>query len=266
VDVHVGAWLAMEEAGVRPSHVFGCSAGAVVSAMQATGMTAREAYDVVNDLPTEAVVRKRFAWKVRLLLGWKLHAKELTHFLDPAPVEALLAEYLPEDFDDLAIPLTVSATNMGFSRERDEYPNYFFRGPRLREAVQASLSIPGVWPYVEIDGVPHSDGGTTDAVIVPSDLETYDEFWVVDVVRKRPFRDRDRNMVSRLLWAVEKLTEFDAAETARRLQDARNVRWLDLDIGDVSCLEFDHRLIWETYLRVRRELSVEPGHGGTVNA
>ena len=59
LDVHAGAWLALEEKGIVPDRLAGCSAGAITSAFQAAGMTAREFVGILRALKTKDVVRKR---------------------------------------------------------------------------------------------------------------------------------------------------------------------------------------------------------------
>ena len=208
-------------------------------------MAPAQAREIVTGLTDRDVVNRRFAWHVRAL--------HLTHFADPEPIAELLAEHLPERFEDLRIPLTVAATNMGAP---SPYAQYFFRGARVRSAVLASLSIPGVWPYVAIEGIPHADGGLTDAVVVPSELETFDEFYVINVERRREsYRKRDRNIISRLWGAVEILADTDVRDTRERIGGFDNVHWLDLDMGSASCLDFDHGLIESARTRTLRWLA-----------
>ena len=243
LDAHVGVWMAMEDAGIVPAAVCGCSAGAMVSALQATGMRAAAAADILRGLATEDVIRKRWAWKARAF--W------IDHFCDPSPIERLLEQLLPATFEELSMPLVVSATEM---RARDEATALFREGPHLRQAVRASMSIAGVWPYAEIDGRRFTDGGTSDAIVAPPSMSTgeYDEVWVVNLYDRRSYAERDKNMISRLLWNVSRLMEFERISTreqweawGRNLQTA--VRWLDIDCAGTSCLEFDHSLIGRAY-------------------
>jgi len=243
IDAHVGAWWAMEEAGIRPTHVYGCSAGALVSALQATGMGAGNAMTLCYGLDTEDVIRKRRLWKARVF--W------LTHFCDRRPIVEQLQELLPVHFKELELPLAVSATRMDTSPPQRVL---FDHGPVVRQAVLSSMSIAGVWPYVHIDGVPYTDGGTTDAIVLPDDVEDFDRFYIVNLFRKRSFHERDKNMISRLLWNAEQLSDYEASETRQRLKALPNVTWLDIDIGDASCLEFAHSLVARAAVQAAQQL------------
>jgi len=240
----VGAWLAFADAGIVPTDLFGCSAGAIVSAMQATGRSVSECELIVRGLRTRDVVRK--------LRFWKLRAFWLTHFCDPAPIEALVNELLPESFNALQIPLTVSATSMG---PRSAYRNLFFMGPKLRQAVRASMAIAGAWPYVDINGNPHSDGGTTDAIVLPRNLDKYDAFYIVNLTRDRQqYRNRDKNIISRLVWNVEQLAAYERIQTLEECSARPNVHWISIDLGDSSMLAFDHDLILTARIQASQQL------------
>ena len=47
---HVGFLKALEEAGLRPDYICGCSMGSVVGAAYASGMTADEIWEIVGKL------------------------------------------------------------------------------------------------------------------------------------------------------------------------------------------------------------------------
>ncbi len=233
LDAHVGAWLAFEAAGIEPTRVMGCSAGAMVSAMQAAGKTALEAQRILKGLATKDVVKKRWCWKTRACFG-------MPDIADPAPIVALLEELLPPHFDDLEIPLLVSATCMDDVQARDFK---FCTGSSLRQTVQASMSIAGVWPSVQVGDLTFSDGGTTDAIVLPADIETYHDFYIINLTRKEDFGRRDRNAWSRLMWNVDMLTRYERREEQRDVRGMTNVHWLDIDLGKGSTLKFDHGLI-----------------------
>jgi len=246
VDAHVGVWRAMEERGIRPTHLYGCSAGALVSALQAAGHAQADMERMLRGLRTRDVVKRRPLW-------W-LRARWLTHLLDPAPIKRLLAVLLAEPPASRPLPLTVSATLMGHDKA---VPLRIYDCPWLHEAVLASMSIAGVWPYVRMhDGLRYSDGGTTDAIVLPGATArpAFRQIWIVELVRRRSYRDRDRNMLSRLLWSVEQLTEVEGALTRQLLAGCQAARWLTIDLGDSSCLSFDHGLIDRSYAQAAAQL------------
>ena len=243
IEIHAGAWLAFEEAGIHPASLAGASAGAIVSAIQAYSgspdagiKSAADFVEFVRELRTEDLIRHRFAWKARAF--W------VTDFCDPAPIEKMLEQLLPLSFDQLSTKLLISATAM-HSDPAD--CAYFGSGRCLRQAVRASSSIAGVWPYARIGGFDYTDGGTTDPFPQPWDIGLADRVFVINPVRKCNFNERDKNMISRLLWNVEQLQDSQAEDAKRDLAEKVKDRlhWLDIDMGDVSCLEFsaNHELI-----------------------
>ena len=69
---------------------------------------------------------------------------------------ATLSDYGLHSFDDLPIPFRCVATNMTTGRAR-----VFSSGP-LAQALRATMSIPGVFPPVQIGGETFTDGGAVD--------------------------------------------------------------------------------------------------------
>ena len=254
VDILAGAWLALQEAGVRPSRVTGCSAGALVAAILAAGrLDANGFASILGRLNEATVIRKRLCWKERVF--W------LDHFVQPGPIAALLERYLPDDFADLQIPLSIAATCMGTAGQPpvgrpNEWPEVFAQGPNLRRKVLASMSMPGVFPYVELAGRQYSDGATTEPFVLPTTLGASERVIVCQPVRRLSFVHRDRNVFSRLLWGAEMLAQRTALAWRERLTAELGDRllWLELDLGPGSALRFQHDLILEGYCQVRREL------------
>jgi len=247
LDCHAGAWLAFEKVGLIPSQLLGCSAGAIVGSVWAAGgMTAVEFSHYLGTLDSTDLIKKRFAWKERIF--W------IDHFCDPSPIENKLENMLPPSFADLKIPLTVVATRMDVV---PEYSERFECGNILRQAVRASMSIAGVWPYAKIGDRTYSDGGTTKALPLPSRLDEFDAVIVINLQRKVSFPDRDKNMISRLLWNIEQLQDLEPDRARYYLSRKHNVHWLDLPVGNSSSLDFspDHLLIGQSYQITRAFLA-----------
>lgn len=237
IECHVGAWLACEEAGLVPAHLSGCSAGAIVGAMWAYGqMTAVQAANYVAGLQTTDLVKKRLFWKARAL--------RLEHFCDPSPIAARLQALLPYTFDSLRTPLRISATRMAAA---SAMAAHFDHGPILREAVQASAAIAGVWPYVRVNGLDYSDGGTTDSIVLPPKMHEYDHILVVNTIRLTDFRHRDKNIISRLMWSLEAVCEKEASAARSFMNKSFHdkLTWCDVNVGSCSSLQFSagHALI-----------------------
>ena len=61
---HVGVWKALEEAGIRPDAIVGCSIGALIAAAIAGGLGWRELAEVARGLRKEDIVQinRRAVW------------------------------------------------------------------------------------------------------------------------------------------------------------------------------------------------------------
>lgn len=134
---HLGVLKAFTNAGITFSHITGTSAGSIAGALYAAGLDPEEALNIF--LKTKLL---RF---LRPTLGLGLINFENT--------AELLKSYLPQNIEDLKIPLTIAATN--FSEGKLVY---FNKGPLIR-AVQASSCVPGIFKPIMIDEKMYVDGG-----------------------------------------------------------------------------------------------------------
>jgi len=176
---HIPMLEVLDELGLRPHRVSGCSFGAVMGALYASGMTAAEIKETIRRLAiTRAdTVRGVFSdRKLNTLLG----------MLDPdfrnsglLKSESIMAELCHErtcdSFDDLVIPLSVVATD--FWQRRTVVLD---SGP-LKPAVQASMALPGLFTPVELGGRVLIDGGTTDPVPYDVLLDSCDVVVAIDI-------------------------------------------------------------------------------------
>lgn len=136
---HLGVLKALQDAGIRLSHISGTSAGAIAGAFCAAGIDSFESLNIFM--------------KTRLLRFVRPALSNLG-IINIEKTREILATYLQHDkIEDLPIPLTICTTN--FSEGRLVY---FNRGP-LIEAVQASSCIPGIFKPIMIKGKMYVDGG-----------------------------------------------------------------------------------------------------------
>lgn len=156
-----------DELGIKPSAIAGTSIGAVIGSLYASGLSAKEIKNLVDDV---LVVTKSDSL-IKNLLGTEIF--QLFEFIDPAlgqggllKGERLLA-FLYEKisvshFEQLPIPLKVVATDLKTGEE------VVFEKGALLPAVQASMALPGIFAPVEKDGRILIDGGAVNPV--PYDL------------------------------------------------------------------------------------------------
>ncbi len=156
---HIVLLETLDELGIRPVLIAGCSMGAIIGAAYAAGMPARE-------LRAHAlhVLRNR-----RLVLGRMLEARVgkfsdllARRLTNPVLVDAerVLSAFwpkgIPDRLEDLAIPLAVMVTDYNARTE------VAIRSGPLRSAVAASMAIPGLVRPVLRDGRVMVDGGVAN--------------------------------------------------------------------------------------------------------
>jgi NTE family protein len=157
----VGMFEVLAERGITPDAVVGSSLGAVNAAGLAAGCDPAQLQEFWEWLLAEVM-----ASPVRTL------AKGLSARQSRKQVEMVrdrVAEMLPTTFDQLAIPLTVVATDL------ETGDDVLLDSGDLVEAVMASCALPGLLPPVEIDGALLIDGGLVAGMplrAVPSDTKT----------------------------------------------------------------------------------------------
>ena len=136
---HIGVIKALREAGFSIEAISGSSAGALVGAFLAAGYSPGEMVDIAKSISPFKVFKPSIPPKVSLL--------------SPDPVLEFFKGYLPGRFEDLEIPLWVSATDL----KRGE--NVLFHSGELYRPLLASVSIPPFFPPVEFNGYLLNDGG-----------------------------------------------------------------------------------------------------------
>lgn len=144
---HIGVLQVLEENGMKPDMVSGCSAGAVFGGIYAAG--------------TNLYLLERFAGT--------LAAKDLVDpsiptrggFISGEKVEELV-RILTHDlcFEQAKLPFWCTATDMGTGAQK------VFSTGKMHLAIRASLAVPGVFSPVRIDGNWYADGGVLEELPV----------------------------------------------------------------------------------------------------
>ncbi len=148
--LEVGFARAVYEAGHLPDMILGTSIGALNGAFLAGGA----------DFPTLERLWRGFRLRkaVRPNWRWLLHPRARPGFLDLSPMRAILRRELPVTrFEDLRVPFTVVTTDLTSGKAC-----YWQDEGDMIEPIIASMSLPGVFPPVVLDGGRHIDGGIAD--------------------------------------------------------------------------------------------------------
>ncbi len=154
----LGAWKALTEAGLTPSHLVGTSMGAVIAAACASGATYDEIAIAARSLSQRDVARVD---SLALLKG-----VFASHLLKPAGLRRAIERFVPATrFDQLRIPLTVTATDLDsgdlvlFGDVGAQHAAPLHDAVPLHEALYASCALPLYFPPAVIDGRRLADGG-----------------------------------------------------------------------------------------------------------
>jgi NTE family protein len=146
--VHIGVLQALEEENIRPDMIGGSSAGSIIAYLSAAGLSSQQILDLSQQISWLRMIRPIFS---------------RTGFVSFEPIEKLLIRFVGDlHFEDLAIPLVVSTTDLATGE-----PVLFSQGA-IAPAVHASCAVPGFARPVSHGGY-HSliDGGVSNNT--PSD-------------------------------------------------------------------------------------------------
>lgn len=136
---HLGILKAFDEFHIPVHHISGTSSGAIVGVLYASGLKPDEILGIVLNIRIMPFIRPslgRFG------------------FIKMEKLRPLFEKNLPVlNFEDLRIPVTVSATSV-----KDASTRYFSSGPII-EPLMASSAVPILFKPVEVDGQLYFDGG-----------------------------------------------------------------------------------------------------------
>jgi len=172
-SAHIGVLKVLEEYHIPVDLVVGTSMGSIVGGLYAAGWSAEDldtkitAIDwgsvFVDKLQREEKSFRRKEQDTRFLIPIKMRFKHWKPYLPPAVIggqnlellfQGLSVEATGEtDFDLFPIPYRAVATDLATGRA------VVIGNGSLATAMRASMSLPGIFPPVELDGKTLSDGG-----------------------------------------------------------------------------------------------------------
>ena len=227
---HILMLETLDELGLKPAYISGASVGAIAGVLYCSGMTGKE----LRELFSELIVSERNGIKNVFNFKW-------LDFIAPQFERAgllktenfikfLFKSITVRTFEDLDIPLFVVTSNF-WTREE-----VVFKSGELVSAIQASISLPGIFAPVLIDDKVLIDGGAVNPVpfdILPNDC---DLTIAIDVIGHRT---AGPDLMPSLTEAV--FNTFQIMEKSITRQKLRVVCpdiYIEPDISDVRVLEF----------------------------
>lgn len=161
---HIHAIEALDEMGIRPVAIAGSSIGAIMGAGMAAGMSGREIHHYAHSILSRRAEVAARMWRARpgTFSEFMDGGLRLTQFNVERILGAFLPAAIPQTFEELEIPLSVTAVD--FYR----HEQVVFSEGDLSSAIAASAAIPAVFRPVRRDGRILIDGGICNPV--PFDL------------------------------------------------------------------------------------------------
>jgi len=219
---HLGFLSVFEEAGITPDIITGTSAGAIVGAGYAGGLTVPQMSKLVH----------KTGWRDITDIAWRggLSVFETT------PLRKWIESAIGDvEFADLNIPLAVIACNIINGRQ------VILREGSVVRAAVASSAIPGLFSPDERDDMVLVDGGLVDNLPVSTArLMGADIVVAVDVsptLRQGRRPDGIRDMVTATLAVAAGNTQIEARRDADFLVQPEIEEFAPWDFGKVSEIE-----------------------------
>lgn len=214
---HIGFLQALEEVGVRPAFVTGCSMGAIVGACYCAGVTPAAMKEAVIDL------------KLTDLAALNFTPFRSNGLMKMTKARNLMVRLMGEKtFDELQIPFACVATDL------TEGKVAVLDSGNVIDCALASASIPGAFTPADLYGHPLIDGGILERVPTRKLKKMGAEYIVaVDVlgnlVQEKAVKG---NLIDTLLRCIDIM---DTRNTQRKHLMRRYVDlWLEPDLGSMD--------------------------------
>jgi len=169
-NAHIGVLRRLQKENIRVRAVAGTSFGGIVAALFAAGYSPGKIEDLFAGVDQTRLYRRSSSDRPSLV------------GLDGA--ERLLIQWLGDrTFDQLEIPCALTAVDLLSGKE------VVLTSGRVRDAVLATVALPGIFPSQPWNGMALVDGGTLDAVPVAPARALAPSLPVVAVVLTQPLSE-----------------------------------------------------------------------------
>lgn len=254
---HIGVLDILEKNNIPIHAISGCSMGAYIGALWATGHSTQQMLDLAAAMQDPRTLRRLADPVIPPIKGLFYGNK----------VKAHLGHSIGADtkFENLSRKLLIIAANL------DTYERIVFRRGSVLDAVHASCAMPGLVVPVEIDGMRLTDGGVVDPVPVAALKKFTDVDYVIAVSSIPQLSEIDTHATARVTAkADESETESWWKTTISRIGNTinpaapgnmidnlrRSLRASQIRLAHDSCLRADitihpvtHGALWHEYER-----------------
>jgi NTE family protein len=160
---HAGFLSALDELGkysIKPDVILGASAGSIIAAFYAAGLSHAAMYRKMTTLkPNEFVdLESRFGLLYEFIVN---KAKTFTGFVKGDKLQEYVKEALgdKDDFSKMKLPLYIAATNL------DNYELTLFNSGTISDKVRASTAIPMMFKPKKIGNTNYIDGAVVKELL-----------------------------------------------------------------------------------------------------
>lgn len=211
---HIGFLKAMEEHGIKPDYITGCSMGSVVGSAYAAGI--------------DLEYMKNAVFKLRLL-DLIAPTGRRGGLFDTRKIRKLLEKHIGDiDFADLKIPFRCIAADM-VSQQIVE-----FSEGKLLDGVVASSCIPAVFQPIERDGMRLIDGGVIHRVPYAEVRNMgADVVVAVDVLGRLDCSEKMPTTLGVLVETLDLMDNLRTQACKKRDKDLYDF-WLEPQLGKMS--------------------------------
>ncbi len=223
-SAHIGILQALEELQVPIDYIAGTSIGAIIGGMYASGYSAAEINEILDEMDWEGALVDKPDRTDRTMRTKELESQFLIPYrvgfnrggfqlplgliegqhLDQVFREILLPVVGVNDFDELPIPFRAIATDLASGEE------VVLSGGSLPDSLRASMSVPAVFAPVTIDDRLLIDGGMSNNLPVRVAREMGADI-VIAVDIASPMLSREQ--LTSVLSVTEQLANFLTART-----------------------------------------------------
>jgi NTE family protein len=231
---HVLMLEALDELGLRPHCVVGTSIGAVIGVQYCAGKSGREIRESITKMIANEDTSLREVLTQKRLFKWlEFIAPQFdgTGLLNAERFVSFLFESIQAiSFDQLAIPLRVVTADF-WSREEVVLDQGL-----LQPAVQASMSLPGIFSPVVIGDRVLVDGGAVNPVpfdLLPPDCTVAA---AVDVLGRRGHEPGESPSLSDAIFNTYQIMEKSIIRA--KLRACQPDIYIEVEVIDVRMLEF----------------------------
>ena len=193
---HIGFLQALDENGIKPYCIAGCSMGAVVGGLYAKGMTPAEMLEVIKGLKASDIVD---------LSSNMIREKSM---LKTVKMAKLIDKFYGDTtFEELRIPFMCNAFDLNKGK------TVWFNTGKVAPCVRASASIPTVFKPVEMGERLLVDGGVIKRMPVEAVYKMgADAIVGVDVLGEPKGAEHDKNIFTYVLRLIEAVDWANASE------------------------------------------------------